>query len=116
MKKKADKKKDIESLHRDLEQANNVFVTGYEKLRVEQDFDLRKAVRGAGGQYRVIKNNVAAIASEGTAAGQVLQEGSGYARTVGSGESAHPAPGIALMDKWDEARTRHGRKNRHRGV
>ncbi|MGA3098725.1 MAG: 50S ribosomal protein L10 [Bryobacteraceae bacterium] len=73
MKKKADKKKDIESLHRDLEQANNVFVTGYEKLRVEQDFDLRKAVRGAGGQYRVIKNNVAAIASEGTAAGQVLQ-------------------------------------------
>jgi hypothetical protein len=50
------------------------------------------------------------------AAGQVLQEGSGYARTVGSGEAAHPAPGIALMDKWDEARTRHGRKARHRGV
>ena len=50
------------------------------------------------------------------AAGQVLQEGSGYARTVGSGESAHPAPGVALMDKWDEAHTRHGRKARHRGV
>lgn len=50
------------------------------------------------------------------AAGQVLQEGSGYARTVGSGESAHPAPGIALMDKWAEAHTRHGRKARHRAV
>ena len=50
------------------------------------------------------------------AAGQVLQEGSGYARTVGSGESAHPAPGIALADKWDECHTRHGRKSRHRGV
>ena len=50
------------------------------------------------------------------AANQVLQEGSGYARTVGSGEGAHPAPGIALADKWDEARTRHGRKARHRGV
>lgn len=49
-------------------------------------------------------------------AGQVLQEGSGYARTVGSGESAHPAPGIALVDKWDEVRTRHGRKARSRGV
>ena len=49
-------------------------------------------------------------------AGQLLQEGSGYARTVGSGEAAHPAPGIALADKWDEARTRHGRKARHRGV
>ena len=73
MKKKADKKKDIESLHHDLEQAKNVFVAGYEKLRVSQDFDLRKVVRGAGGKYRVIKNNVAEIASEGTAAGQVLQ-------------------------------------------
>lgn len=50
------------------------------------------------------------------AAGQLLQEGSGYARTVGSGEAAHAAPGIALADKWDEAKTRHGRKNRSRGV
>ncbi len=48
--------------------------------------------------------------------GQLLQEGSGYARTVGSGDAAHPAPGIALADKWDEARARHGRKARHRGV
>lgn len=49
---------------------------------------------------------------------QILQEGSGYARTVGTGENAHPAPGIALADKWEEARTRHGRsrKARHRGV
>jgi hypothetical protein len=48
--------------------------------------------------------------------GRLLQEGSGYARTVGSGEGAHPAPGIALADLWDEARMRHGRKGRTRGV
>lgn len=48
--------------------------------------------------------------------GQLLQEGSGYARTVGSGEAATPAPGIALMDKWAEARARHGRKARIRAV
>lgn len=47
---------------------------------------------------------------------QLLQEGSGYARTVGSGEAAHPAPGIGLADKWAEARARHGRKARSRGV
>jgi hypothetical protein len=47
---------------------------------------------------------------------QLLQEGSGYARTVGAGETAMPAPGAGLADKWDEARTRHGRKGRHRGV
>jgi len=46
MKKKSDKKKDIDALHQDLEQSGNLFVTGYEKLRVDQDFELRKVVRG----------------------------------------------------------------------
>lgn len=73
MKNKDDKKKDIEALRKDLEQSKNLFVTGYQKLRVDQDFELRKAVRGAGGKYRVIKNNLAEKASEGTAAGGVLK-------------------------------------------
>ena len=73
MKKKEDKNKDVESLRRDLADLKNLFVTGYEKLRVDQDFELRKTVRAAGGQYRVVKNNLAEIASEGTAAAQVLK-------------------------------------------
>jgi len=52
----------------------NLFVTGYEKLRVDQDFELRKTVRGAGGHYKVVKNNLAEIASEGTAAGGALKD------------------------------------------
>jgi large subunit ribosomal protein L10 len=72
MKKKEDKKKDIEALRQDLGQSQNLFVTGYEKLKVQQDFELRKVVRGAGAKYRVVKNNLAEKASEGTAAGQVL--------------------------------------------
>jgi len=73
MKSKDDKKKDIDALHQDLEKSKNLFVTGYEKLRVDQDFELRKAVRGAGGKYRVIKNNLAEKAAEGTAAEAVLK-------------------------------------------
>jgi len=73
MKNKDEKSKDIDSLHKDLEQSNNLFVTGYEKLRVDQDFELRKTVRAAGGKYRVIKNNLAEKASEGTAAEPVLK-------------------------------------------
>jgi large subunit ribosomal protein L10 len=73
MKKKEDKKKDIDALRQDLEKSRNLFVTGYEKLRVDQDFELRKVVRGAGGKYRVIKNNLAEKASEGTAAEAVLR-------------------------------------------
>jgi large subunit ribosomal protein L10 len=74
MKKKEDKKKDLEALRKDLANLNNLFVTGYEKLKVSQDFELRKVVRGAGGSYRVVKNNLAAIASEGTAAHNVLKD------------------------------------------
>jgi large subunit ribosomal protein L10 len=73
MKKKSDKKKDIDALHQDLEKSGNLFVTGYEKLRVNQDFELRKAVRGAGGKYRVIKNNLAEKAAEGTPSEAVLK-------------------------------------------
>src|SRR5205809_4764108 len=74
MKKKEDKKKDLEDLRQDLARLNNLFVTGYEKLKVSQDFELRKAIRGAGGKYRVIKNNLAELAGKGTASEQVLKD------------------------------------------
>jgi len=73
MKKKEDKKKDIEALRQDLEKSRNLFVTGYEKPKVGQDFELRKAVRGVGAKYRVVKNNLAEIASQGTPSEQVLK-------------------------------------------
>jgi large subunit ribosomal protein L10 len=73
MKNKDDKKKDVDALRQDLEKSKNLFVTGYEKLRVGQDFELRKVVRGAKGKYRVVKNTLAEVASEGTPAGQVLK-------------------------------------------
>src|SRR4029078_6495763 len=57
----------------DFADLKNLFVTGYEKLRVDQDFELRKIVRGAGGKYRVVKNNLWEKASEGTAAEEVLK-------------------------------------------
>ncbi len=73
MKNKEEKRKDVESLRRDLQESKNVFVTGYEKLRVSQDFELRKTIRAAGGKYRVIKNNVAEIAAQGTPSEAVLK-------------------------------------------
>ena len=73
MKKKEDKKKDIDALRQDLEQSQNLFVAGYEKLRVNQDFELRKTIRAAGAKYKVVKNNLAEKASEGTPAAEVLK-------------------------------------------
>jgi len=73
MKKKEDKKKDIDALRDDLQKSKNLFVTGYEKLKVAQDFELRKTIRAAGGKYRVVKNNLAEIASKGTPSEPVLK-------------------------------------------
>jgi large subunit ribosomal protein L10 len=73
MKKKEDKQKDVDALRQDLANLNNLFVTGYEKMKVGQDFELRKVVRAAGAKYQVVKNNLAEIASEGTASEQVLK-------------------------------------------
>jgi len=72
VKKKSDKQKEVEALRRELEQAYHLFVTSFEKLTVAQDFELRKAIRGAGGKYRVVKNNLAAKAAEGTTAEKLL--------------------------------------------
>ena len=72
MKDKNDKKKDLQDLKKALADHQNFFVAGYEKMTVSQDNVLRKTVRDAGGSYKVVKNNIAAKASEGTAAGDVL--------------------------------------------
>lgn len=74
MKKKEDKKKEAEALRKELQATKNLFVTGYEKLRVDQEFELRKSVRASGGKYQVIKNNLAAKASEGTPAEEILKD------------------------------------------
>src|ERR1700682_6017002 len=74
MKKKSDKEKDLQALKKEFEAANNIFVTGYEKLTVQQDFELRKSVRGAGGNYRVVKNNLAEKASQGTPAEDLMSK------------------------------------------
>lgn len=73
MKKKSDKKNDLDALKKEFEKVESLFVTGYEKIKVSQDNDLRKVVRESGAKYKVVKNNIAEIAAEGTAAQEVLK-------------------------------------------
>lgn len=73
MKNRSDKQKDVQFLRDELKNAYNVFVASFEKLTVAQDFELRKTIRGAGGKYKVVKNNLAEKAAEGTQAEQLLK-------------------------------------------
>ncbi len=72
MKKREDKRKDVDSLRGELDRVQHLFVAGFEKLKVGQDFELRRAIRAAGGRYRVVKNNLAGKAAEGTKARELL--------------------------------------------
>jgi large subunit ribosomal protein L10 len=74
MKDRKKKQEELEALRANLQNSPNVFVTGFDKLTVAQDFELRKAVRGAGGLYEVVKNTIAEKASAGTAAEPVLKD------------------------------------------
>lgn len=74
MKKKPEKQKDMEALRDQLAKAQNVFLTGFEKLTVGQDFELRKTIRGAGANYKVIKNRIGEKAGEGNPAGELLKD------------------------------------------
>jgi large subunit ribosomal protein L10 len=74
MKDKSEKQKDLDQLRDQLAANKNLFLAGYEKMTVSQDFELRKTVRGAGGSYKVIKNRIAEKAAEGSAAGDLLKE------------------------------------------
>jgi large subunit ribosomal protein L10 len=63
---KAKKIEQTAALAEELKHASSAIVATYNKLTVAQDFELRKAVRGAGAKYRVVKNTLAERAGKGT--------------------------------------------------
>src|SRR5271165_1453118 len=63
---KAKKIEQVEKLAEEFQSANHAIVGTFTKLTVEKDFELRKAVRTAGGHYRVVKNTLAERAAQGT--------------------------------------------------
>ncbi len=63
---KAKKAEQVEKLTADLKGVENVVLATFGKLTVAQDFELRKAVRTAGGKYAVVKNKLAERAAKGT--------------------------------------------------
>jgi len=63
---RAKKTEQVEKLTKDLQNVSNAVVATYSKLTVSQDYVLRKALRGAGAKYQVVKNTLAERAAKGT--------------------------------------------------
>jgi large subunit ribosomal protein L10 len=63
----------VEELQGELKGVSSVIVGTYSKLTVAKDYELRKAVRGAGAKYRVVKNTLAERAAKGTGVEEALK-------------------------------------------
>src|SRR6266568_7596189 len=74
---KAKKTEQVEKLSKDLKNVSNVVVATYTKMTVSQDYELRKALRGAGAKYQVVKNTLAERAAKGTKVEGALKDLSG---------------------------------------
>lgn len=66
------KTENVSQLASELEASTSAIVGTFTGLTAAKDFELRKAVRGAGGSYHVVKNKLAARAGEGTRVGAAL--------------------------------------------
>jgi large subunit ribosomal protein L10 len=63
----------VKKLAGDLEGSTSAIIGTFSGLTASKDFELRKAVRGAGGSYHVVKNKLVARASQGTKIEAALQ-------------------------------------------
>jgi large subunit ribosomal protein L10 len=71
---KQKKAQQVEKLTKDLTNVSNMVVATYTKMTVSQDYELRKALRGAGAKYQVVKNTLAERAAKGTKVEGALKE------------------------------------------
>ena len=70
---RARKTEKVKALASKLEHSTSAIVGTFSGLTAAKDYGLRKAVRGAGGSYRVVNNKLVARAGEGTKIEAALQ-------------------------------------------
>ena len=70
---RATKAKKVAVLTKELETSTSAIIGTFTGLTASKDFDLRKTVRAAGGSYHVVKNKLAAKASQGSKIEAALQ-------------------------------------------
>ena len=95
---RASKTKKVKVLAKELETSTTAIIGTFAKMTVSQDFELRKLIRGAGGTYRVLKNKLAAKASEGTKVEEALKGLKGVSAAAFT--SGDPVELAKVFSKW----------------
>ena len=83
---KADKIAELEQLERAFKGTDSAVVVDYKGLKVPEVTELRRQIRGARGEYKVVKNTLARRALQGTAFEALSQHFVGTTAVAYSGE------------------------------
>src|SRR5271163_2583592 len=70
---RASKTEKVKKLAAELQTSTSAIIGTFKGLTASKDFELRKAIRAAGGSYHVVKNKLAAKASQGSKIEAALQ-------------------------------------------
>jgi large subunit ribosomal protein L10 len=70
---KAKKNEKVAMMAKELENSTSAIIGSFKGLTASKDFELRKVIREAGGNYHVVKNKLAAHSSKGTKVEAALQ-------------------------------------------
>jgi large subunit ribosomal protein L10 len=70
---KAKKNEKVAMMAKELESSTSAIIGSFKGLTASKDFELRKVIREAGGNYHVVKNKLAAQSSKGTKVEAALQ-------------------------------------------
>ena len=95
---KAKKAEKVQQLAKELETSTTAIIGTFTKLTVQQDFELRKVVREAGGKYRVLKNKLAPIAGKGSKVEGALKGLKGVSAVAFT--SGDPVALAKVFSKW----------------
>ena len=98
MKTKAQRNDEIQALQADFSESPNALLLGFQGLKVEDDERLRRELRQANLKYRVVKNTLAVIASEGTPMAQVKERFVGPTAVALSPND--PVTMAKILSKW----------------
>jgi len=99
---RAEKAAAVESLAESFRQIPHVILTDFKGITAGQSTDLRRKIRAAGGNYRVLKNRLARRGSEGTAVGLIAEKLRGTCGLAG-----HPTDPVALAKVVSEFAKEH---------
>ena len=85
---RAEKEQELQELSSAFKAADTAIVVDYKGLNVPQVTELRRQLRGARAQYRVIKNTIARRASQGTSLASLESHFDGMTAIAYTGEDA----------------------------